>query len=264
MLGPRRDSRGTSRWPRFLLSATGRSLFVIAVVLFLYALFSWIGGTRLFPPIPVVAGRFVDLLRTGALLKHCGASLARILGGLGLSILIWVPVAGLLARYETLDRLFSPLLYAAYPVPKIAFLPAVILLFGLGNASKVTMIVLIVSFQVAVGLRDTFKSIDRRAFESVLAFGGGRLALLRHVIVPSSLPALFSALRISAGTATAVLFIAESFATETGMGFFIMDAWGRVAYADMHVGVLALALLGLGLFALIDGAERLACPWTRA
>lgn len=246
------------------LDRLGRIAFVCAVVVACYWLLSTAAGPRLFPPLQKVAKRAGELVASGTLLRHAGYSLARILGGLVLSVLIGVPVAAAMARYRKIDSLFAPLLYAAYPVPKIAFLPVVILLFGLGDASKVTMIVLIVSFQVAVGMRDAFKAIDTRAFEAVLAFGGGRADLLRHVIVPASLPALFSSLRISAGTATAVLFIAESFATETGMGFFIMDAWGRVAYADMHVGVVALALLGLALFGAIDAAERLLCPWEGA
>jgi NitT/TauT family transport system permease protein len=135
------------------------------------------------------------------------------------------------------------------------------LLLGLGDASKIGMIFLIVVFQAIVSLRDVFRTLDRRAFQAVHAFGGDWRDLLRHVIVPASLPALLSALRISGGTAVAVLFIAESFATEAGMGYFIMDAWSRVSYADLHCGIVALSLLGLGLFGLIDLAERLFCPW---
>ncbi|HOX92899.1 MAG TPA: ABC transporter permease, partial [Spirochaetales bacterium] len=61
--------------------------------------------------------------------------------------------------------------------------------------------------------------------------------------------------------AIAVLFMAETFASESGLGWFIIDAWTRVAYPSMYAGILALGLCGLGLFALLDAAERIACPW---
>lgn len=246
---------------RRALSALGVASLMIAVTLALYQLLRLVAGARLFPAIPVVAGRLVALIKRGLLIHHAAASAGRVLVGLILSIIVAVPVAGLLARFPRLDRAAAPLLYLAYPIPKVVFLPVLMLILGLGDASKIALIFLIVVFQAIVSLRDAFRSLDRRAFQAVRAFGGGRLAILRHVIVPASLPSLFAAIRLSCGTAIAVLFIAESFASESGMGFFIMDAWSRVAYADLHCGVVALALLGLGLFALIDLAERLLCPW---
>jgi NitT/TauT family transport system permease protein len=239
------------------------ALAVTATLLAGYQALRLLAGPRLFPSLPLVAGRLVRLIGDGVILPHAAASVRRVLLGLGLSVLVAVPAAGLLARFPRLDRLASPLLYLAYPVPKIVFLPVLMLLLGLGDASKVAVIFLIVVFQATVSLRDSFRALDRRAFQAVRAFGGGRLDLLRHVIVPASLPSLLSALRLSGGTAIAVLFMAESFASEDGMGFFVMDAWSRVAYADLHCGVLVLAALGLGLSALIDLAERLLCPWLR-
>jgi NitT/TauT family transport system permease protein len=242
------------------LSAFG----VIAVTLALYELLRLAAGPRLFPAIATVARRMLVLLRSGSLVAHAAASAWRVLLGLVLSILVAVPVAGLLARFRRLDRLAAPLLYLAYPIPKVVFLPVLMLLLGLGDASKIALIFLIVVFQAIVSLRDAFRALDERAFQAVRAFGGGRMAILRHVVVPASLPALLAAIRLSCGTAIAVLFIAESFASESGMGYFIMDAWSRVAYADLHCGVLALATLGLSLFALVDLAERLLCPWLSA
>ncbi len=249
---------------RIALRRTGAVLGAAAIVLLLYQVLRLTAGPRLFPSIPAVARRFAVLVADGDLARHAAASAGRVLVGLGLSVAAAVPVAGLLARFPALDRSASPLLYLAYPVPKVVFLPVLMLLLGLGDTSKIALIFLIVVFQAIVSLRDAFRSLDARAFQAVRAFGGGRLDLLRHVIVPASLPALLSAIRLSVGTAIAVLFLAESFASESGMGYFIMDAWSRVAYADLHCGVVALALLGLGLFAAVDAAERALCPWLSA
>jgi NitT/TauT family transport system permease protein len=244
---------------RFLLSVA----FPAAAALLLYQTLRLAAGPRLFPALGVVADRLAALVLSGKLPYHAGISAYRVLAGLSLAVLAALPAAALMARYRRLDAVLSPLLFLAFPIPKVTFLPVLLLLLGLGDASKIGMIFLIVVFQAVVSLRDVFRTLDRRAFQAVRAFGGGRIDLLVHVIVPASLPALLSALRVSGGTAIAVLFIAESFATESGMGYFIMDAWSRVSYADMHCGILALALLGLALFALIDLAELLFCPWLK-
>lgn len=241
-----------------------RALALVAVVIALYSTLRLLAGPRLFPSPVAVAERFIQLIANGKLPFHAVISAWRIAAGLSLSIIVAVPFAALMARYPRFDRLTAPLLFLAYPVPKVPFLPVLMLLFGLGDGTKIAMIFLIVVFQVIVSLRDVFRHLDRRAFQAVRAFGGDRWDLVRHVLIPATLPALLSALRVSGGTAIAVLFIAESFATESGMGFFIMDAWSRVSYADLHCGVIALSLLGLGLFGLIDALERRFCPWLRA
>ncbi|GAB1484616.1 ABC transporter permease [Treponema sp.] len=245
-----------------ILSRIVRFFAILAFLMLCYQALGWLAGPRLFPKLSLIASRFWELLLNGKLILHAASSSRRVGLGLLLSLITAIPLAGLLARYATLDTLASPLLYLAYPIPKVVFLPVLMLLLGLGDASKVAMIFLIVVFQSLVSLRDVFKSLDRQAFQAVRAFGGTKRDLLRHVIIPASLPALFSSLRLSGGTAFAVLFIAESFASEDGMGFFIMDAWSRVAYADLHAGVIALALLGLAYFALLDLLERVLCPWS--
>jgi ABC-type nitrate/sulfonate/bicarbonate transport system permease component len=80
--------------------------------------------------------------------------------------------------------------------------------------------------------------------------------------MPVTLPAMLTALRVSIGTAVAVLFFAESFATTAGLGYYIIaDAFSRVAYREMYAGVLAMSLLGLALYFLADWAERKLAPW---
>ena len=98
---------------------------------------------------------------------------------------------------------------------------------------------------------------------NLVALGSSRLQLLRYVFFPACLPAILTGLRVSVGTAIAVLFLAESIATSSGLGYYIMvDGWGRLDYAAMYAGVVAMSILGLALYALLDRAERLACPWT--
>jgi len=246
--------------PKFFLN----TLLLAVTILVFYQILRLTAGPRLFPVLPLVAKRFLTLILNGQLPFHILVSARRVFAGLFLSLAVAIPVAGAMSRFPRADKILSPLLYLVYPIPKVTFLPVLMLVLGLGDASKISMIFLIIVFQAIVSLRDALKALDRRAFQAVRAFGGGKLDLARHVVIPATLPALLSALRISGGTAVAVLFIAESFATEDGMGFFIMDAWSRVSYADLHCGVFALSLFGLGLFGLIDLAERWLCPWQKS
>ena len=100
-----------------------------------------------------------------------------------------------------------------------------------------------------------------RYFDALRSLGGRRRDLFRHILLPALLPRIFSSLRMNLGTSIAVLFLAETFATRKGIGWFIMDAWSRLAYGEMFAGIMALSLSGLILFFLIDLAESRLCRW---
>jgi len=113
-----------------------------------------------------------------------------------------------------------------------------------------------------VVVRDEAGGLRPELIYSVRSLGAGRRALFRFVYLPATLPAVLTALRISVGTAVAVLFFAESFATTSGLGYYIIvETWSRLAYAEMYAGVVAMSLLGLGLYFVIDGLERRLCPY---
>jgi NitT/TauT family transport system permease protein len=159
------------------------------------------------------------------------------------------------------DRVLSPIVYLTYPIPKVAMLQIVMLLAGLGEAAKIIMIVLIIVFQVVIAVRDGVKSIPGEMYYPLYSLGAGFTAILREILIPASTPRFLSALRIAMATAVSVLFFTETFGTEYGMGFFIMDAWMRVNYVDMYSGIVVLSAMGLILFAIIDWLERRLCRW---
>jgi len=139
-----------------------------------------------------------------------------------------------------------------------------LVLMSIGSWPIVTLIVAIVFFQILVTARDAARSIPSAAVLSVRSLGANRWQVFTNVVVPGTLPEIFTALRIGAGTAVAVLFFSESIAGSTGLGYYVFDAWGRVAYDQMFAGILALALLGVALYEIIEIAERLMCRWERA
>ena len=87
--------------------------------------------------------------------------------------------------------------------------------------------------------------------------------IYRHLIIPAVLPEILTSLRISVGTSIAVLFFAENFATTYGIGYFIMNSWSTVNYTAMFSGILALSLLGLALFKIVDIIDAKLCAWVK-
>lgn len=181
-----------------------------------------------------------------------------------LAILITVLIGGasglVIARHATIDRWLSPILYSLYPVPKIAFLPLLMLFFGLGNASKIILVSLILYFQITIAVRDSVKAIHPSYLISIKSLGANTKEVYEHVLIPAILPNIFTALRISVGTSISVLFFAENFATTYGIGYFIMDSWLKLDYTGMFAGIVAIGLMGSGLFLILDYLEHLICP----
>jgi len=217
---------------------------------------------RPFLPSPWLAfDRFSENLHRGIFQTHVLASARRVF----LALLVAGPLAwalGLLAgRVRFFDNFFAPLIYFFHPLPKVAFLPILMLFLGLGDASKVALMALVIFGQLFVTGRDAAKSIAPALLDSVRILGFSRISTIRLAIVPSTMPALMSALRVSLGTAIAVLFLSETFASIDGLGWYIMDAWARVDYPDMYAAILALSLFGLVLYLIIDAIEAYILRW---
>jgi NitT/TauT family transport system permease protein len=193
--------------------------------------------------------------------EHIAASTIRVLEGVFISLLIAVPVGLLLATYPRVNKICSPLVYFSYPVPKLALLPVVMLLMGIGENAKITMIVLILVFQLIVAIRDAALHIPREDYHVLISLGAGRKQIGRWVTLPAILPEILTSIRVAIGTAVSVLFFTETFGTDKGMGFFIVDSWMRLAYTEMTAGIVILSLMGFLLFFAIDLLEKKICKW---
>lgn len=238
-----------------------RALAAAAVVAVAWGLAARIIRAPFLPGPGAAFARLAERLSDGSLLLHLAASARRI----ALALLAAGPAATVLGlaagRSRRLDAFLSPFVYLLHPLPKVAFLPIIMLFFGLGDAAKVILIALIIFGQILVAARDAAKAIDEGAIRSVLSLGATRADLFRHVVFPACLPALLTSLRVGLGTAIAVLFLAETFATQSGLGWYVMDAWARVDYPDMYAAIVALALFGFLVYVMIDLAEARLCRW---
>lgn len=196
------------------------------------------------------------------LMIHFGVSLWRVTAGMALSVLVAAPAGLAIGGSRTMNRIFSPIIYLLYPIPKVVFVPVVLLFLGIGDTAKITIIFLILFFQIVVLVRDQAAGLPPQLLQSLRSLGAGRRALFRFVYLPASLPAILTALRQSIGTAVAVLYITELFATKYGLGYYIYYNGGTLFnYPAMYAGVIAMSLLGLGMYFAVDWLERWLCPW---
>jgi NitT/TauT family transport system permease protein len=194
---------------------------------------------------------------------HVLASLYRVSGGLALSLIIGIPIGIIMAYSRLWNKILSPLVYFTYPVPKTALLPVVMLLCGLGDASKIILIVLIVVFQVIVSVRDSVLNIAPEVYNPIKSLGASKLQIFNYITLPAILPELITNIRLAIGTALSILFFTEAYGTQYGVGYYIMDAWTRIDYIDMYAGIIIMSLLGFTLFILIDMIEGKLCRWNK-
>lgn len=229
------------------------------VVCFWY-LMHFVTKSNIVPSPHAAAAALVHLLGKGILL-HLAASLYRVCIALGISILAGVPIGLWLGMSKKADAVLSPVVYILYPIPKAALLPVFMIFLGLGDRSKIVLIIAVIIFQILIAARDGVKEISNELFLSVQSLGLNRYQTYEHLILPAVLPKIVSALRISIGISISVLFFAENFATSYGIGYFIMNNWIMVNYVDMFAGILALSIMGILLFKGLDFLERRLCPW---
>lgn len=195
------------------------------------------------------------------LLKHLGASLGRIGVGLSLTLIIGGILGIALGVNKYLDCYIMPVVYLIYPVPRIAFLPVFMILFGLGDLSKVILIFAISVFHLIVSVRDSIYHLPKQLFLTARTWGLTKSQKLFYLIIPATMPSIFTSLKIAIGSSMVAVFFAENYATKIGIGYYIMNAWIKVDYVEMYSGIVAISLCGMGLFALVECLERKVCKW---
>jgi NitT/TauT family transport system permease protein len=231
------------------------SIIGLLMFLFFWQVLAWIIRRPIMPsPIVVLPLFFTSIF--GELGLHLLASTGRVLAAIGFSVITAVPIGLGLGQVPRLDRIFAPLIAIVYPIPKIVFLPVIYVLMGITDVSKIFLISLIIFFQILVVVRDEAANLHPELILSVRSLGAGRRALFRYVYFPASLPVVLTALRISAATAIAVLFIVEQSLTTYGLGYYIVvETYQVLRYPEMYTGILAMSLLGLGLYFVIYNLE---------
>lgn len=245
------------------LAGSGLALFI----LFAWHLSSTLGWVSpVFLPHPSAVLRALwRLFEVGyvdsTLLQHMGASLARVFAALSFSILIGVP-AGLVIATSPIGRgLLDPVIEFLRPLPPLAYLPLVIIWFGIGETAKVLVILLAmipaITIATAAGVRGTSKS----QVNAARAFGATRLQLLLHVLLPSAIPSILTGIRIALGAGWTTLVAAELVAAGRGLGYMIQSAAQFLVTDVVIAGILVISAIAFAFEALLRFVERRFVPW---
>lgn len=228
------------------------ALIGTAMLFTLWQIFAMLLNRPILPSPVTVVPLFLSELFTGDLGFHFLASAGRVVAAVVLATVTAAPLGLALGQLPALDRIFGPLIAITYPIPKIVFLPVIYVIMGISDFSKVFLIAIIIFFQILVVVRDEAAGLRKELILSIKSLGAGRKALFKYVYFPASIPAVLTALRISVGTAVAVLFIAEQSLTNYGLGYFIViETYQVLLYPEMYAGIMGMALLGLLLYAMI-------------
>jgi NitT/TauT family transport system permease protein/sulfonate transport system permease protein len=185
------------------------------------------------------------MLSTGELQKHIVVSLGRVWAGYCISTVCALPLALLFHESRLLRNAFHGMFEVIRAVPPLAMIPLLILWFGLGEASKLAVIVLATFFPIFLNAESGFDSMDKRWLELSLSL---ELPFRRHlfsVLVPAALPQIITGLRLGFGYAWRALLGAELFASASGLGYLITDSQAMARVDRVFVGIIVIGLLGV-------------------
>jgi ABC-type nitrate/sulfonate/bicarbonate transport system permease component len=217
--------------------------------------------TRFFPAPTSIVKQAVELTASGELWGHLSASLQRLLWG---SLLGGIPALLLgvaMGLYRPIRAAIDPLISATYPVPKSAILPLILLIFGLGEASKIVMVALGVFFPVLINTITGVLQIDKIYLDVGKNFRASRWQTFRTVALPGALPSIMAGIKLGIGMGLILIAIAEMVGAKNGIGFMIWDAWQILSVETMYVGLIVISLLGFLLTLILNEIEGWILPW---
>ncbi len=236
-------------------------LLSLAVCLVAWKMASLLVSSLILPSPEATLQAFIDTAQTQVFWSNFGISAYRVVIAIALAWCLAFPLGIFIGYSQKMDRYFSPLIFLTYPIPKMVFLPVLFVFFGIGDITKILLIMLIVFFQILVATKEGVSAIDRKYIDSMRSMNATNRDILREAIVPAALPSSFTALRIVTGTSISVLFFVEAFAGSTGLGYMIYNAWGLLQYTQIFVGIIAMSILGLALYEIFTYMEKRLCRW---
>ncbi|WP_320508369.1 taurine ABC transporter permease TauC [Dongia soli] len=220
----------------------------------------------LFLPAPAdVLHQFTAVARDGfvdaTLAQHAGASLMRIGLALLAASLTAVPVGFGLGLSPVLRGIFDPIIEFYRPIPPLAYLPLVVIWFGIGEFSKVLLISAAMFGPIAIATASGVRAVPRDRLRAAQSMGATRSQILRLVVLPNALPEILTGLRIGLGAGWSTLVAAELVAATRGLGFMIQSASQFLVTDIVVMGILVIAIIAFALELVVRGIERFLTPW---
>ena len=216
---------------------------------------------RFFPPPSDIATTAVDMVRSGSLQGDFLVTMKAWLIAFVVGTLIGTAAGVLLGLSRIARAALEPVLSAFYTIPKLAILPLLLMIFGLGETPKIILVALGVFFITWISALEAVLDVPEGYFETARSFAVGRGRMLRKVLIPAVLPQIFVGLRIAVGQSILILIGVEFVTGDDGLGHMIWNSWQIFAADRMYVGIILVALIGFFLTNAIQLVGRWCVPW---
>lgn len=216
---------------------------------------------RFFPAPSAVLITLLELFLSGEILVHIAASMQRVLLGFAVGSALGLLLGLAIGWSRAAEQIFDPLISVLYPIPKLALLPLVLIIFGIGETSKVAIVAIAVFFTVVINTAAGVKMIEPVLLDAARNFGARGTRLFLKVVIPASLPSIFTSFRLALGIGLVVIIAAEFVASNTGLGYMIWLAWGSLSTRRMYAGLIMIGVIGLLTTYLLQWLSGRLMPW---
>jgi NitT/TauT family transport system permease protein len=260
------DTSATAKglWQRFEPVVIGTSSVAALLIVWelLPRLVTMSAGTKLFFTTPSqIEGTLWTMFATGSVWEPLAVSASGFAIGLGLAIVVGLPLGVLIGRSRTLNAMLDPFVTAFNATPRLVFLPLVILWFGLGLWSKVVIVFIGALFPILINTYEGVRNSDKLLINVVRSFGAKEWDVARLVVVPNAMPYIVAGLRLAVGRAVLGVVVAEFFGSESGLGVMMVQAAGRYQVDIVFAGLIIFAALSLAMTAAVQMLENRLGRW---
>ncbi|MFC8918593.1 ABC transporter permease [Streptomyces sp. NPDC057116] len=259
---PRRFRWAGRRLAYGLVRAGTRSVAVVALLLL------WETAPRLglvdrtfLPPFSEVAQAWWQLAADGQLADNARASLTRSLSGFGIAVALAVPLGLLIGWYRPVAGLLGPLLEVFRNTAALALLPVFVLLLGIGETSKISIVVYACTWPVLLSTISAVRSVDPTLLRLGRSLDLPAIRLFQKVILPASVPAVFTGVRLAGAVSILVLVAAEMIGAKAGLGYLINASQYNFAIPQMYAGIITISAIGVVFNQLLVALERRLSSW---
>jgi ABC-type nitrate/sulfonate/bicarbonate transport system permease component len=243
----------------------GLALEIGVPLLVVLAWWVWSAGSAnlYYPPLSDILTAFKNVWLFDRVGSDVVPSLARLLSGYAIAVLLGVGVGVALGLSRPARRAATPLVDFLRAIPPPALIPLGIVVLGVGNTSKIAIIAFVCVWPILLNAIDGAASVEPVRLETARVFGLGRWEKIRTIVLPSAAPRIFAGMRTSLAAALILMVISEMVSSTNGIGFFVLSAQRTFALTDMWAGILLLGLLGYLLNLALSLLERRVLSWYR-
>jgi len=215
-----------------------------------------------FPRPSEIAVSFVALVMNGDVFVHAGVTLARTLAGFAIGAGSGLAIGLAMGTWPRLHSLLDPLVALAHPIPKVAVLPLILVVFGIGEASKVALGALGCFFPMLINTVAGVRQISPTYFEVARSYGAGSLDMFTRVVIPGSLPMVMTGARLALNMSLVLVIAGELLVAQRGLGQMMWFSWQTMRIADVYAWLVVTGAIGVAINWVLATVAARAMPWS--